>query len=266
MRQAVLVGATAVVAIFASTSFAQQSHTAVTKPKTVAAAQNAFILTHQTLTLTQSQRATLVAAKARPTAVALRATLAKRPVAAFNLTTIDKSHVPVLVAARPELANSVRVYAALDRYTASARKGAMVYEINGTRLPAVAPAKFRLPGGMKTLQPIKALPGHAIAPIKPLAPGAPKPPPPKPEADPGALQDVHLDHTESGIDVTFTRFGHIYNVSIDCGGPAEDESESVSMVTGQKAKMVARTKNADCTDASALAFVQGLEVVGGGQP
>jgi hypothetical protein len=222
---------------------AQAQAPSVNRPRTAAQAISAAPMAQRTMNFTAVNRALFQTARARPAAQALRASLARTP--RMDFAAIDRSHVPVLLTARRELMPNWRVYASADRYTASSRKPGTVYEINGTRLPTVAPSRAAAPAKRMRLR--------AFA-----APGAP---PPGPADD--ALENVHIDHTASGVDVTFTRFGHVYNVSIDCGAPAEAESETAP-VGGRRARPLARTANADCTDAGALAFAQQMEVVGGG--
>jgi hypothetical protein len=213
-----------------------------------AAAPAARALPQRAMAISPAARSLFQAARNRPAALALRAQLAGPNLRAnaprVNFAAIDRSRVPVLLTARAELIPNWRVYAFADRYTASSRKPGTVYEINGTRLPTLAPAQA----------PRNAMRLRAFA-----APGAPPP-----QAGQDALENVRIDHTASGIDVTFTRFGHVYNISIDCGGPAEAETETAPAAPGLRARALARTANADCSDAAALAFAQQMEVVGGG--
>jgi hypothetical protein len=201
------------------------------------------ILHQRAMNFSAASRARFLAARARPSALAFRNALGRGR--RFDFAAMDRSHVPVLLHARPELMADWRIYAAADRYTASAHKTGTVYEINGTRLPVAAPAGMRQRFAGRRLRAFAAT-------------GAPLPP-----ANDDALENVRVDHTASGIDVTFTRFGHVYNVSVDCGGPAEVETETAA-AAGQRARPFGRTANTDCTDAGALAFAQQMEVVGGG--
>lgn len=213
------------------------------------AAPSVRALPQRAMVISAAARSQFLAARNRPAAQALRAQLAspatlRANAPRMNFAAIDRSRVPVLLAARQDLVPNWRVYAFADRYTASSRKPGTVYEINGTRLPTLAPAQT----------PRNAMRLRAFA-----APGAPPP-----QAGQDALENVRIDHTASGIDVTFTRFGHVYNISIDCGGPAEAETETAPVAPGLRARVLARTANADCSDAAALAFAQQMEVVGGG--
>ncbi len=215
-------------------------------------------LPQRQLNLSPATRSMFQSARARPLAQAFRTSLARMP--RTNLAAIDRSRVPVLLAPRQDLMPNWHIFASPDRYTASTRNSGTVYEINGTRLPTVAPAGMRPQGAPAGNQPANP----PASPMRLRAFADPGTPPPPPGQD--ALENVHIDHTASGIDVTFTRFGHVYNVSIDCGGPAEAENETAAAAPGQRAKARLRTANPDCTDASALAFAQKMEVVGGGAP
>ena len=185
-------------------------------------------------------RNALVVAKRRPQALALRQRFARFGIKRFNFADIDKSSVPVLVSPREELMTSLRVFARADRYTAAAHKGRSVIEINGTRLPAQAPEKFRLPKAARIVQLEKE-----------QSTGV--------EGD--ALQDVRIDHTGSGVDVSFRRFGSVYNLTIDCGESSEADPEAIGPAPDAKPTAA----NSDCTDDNALAVAKEMEVVGGGE-
>ena len=202
-------------------------------------------LTQAQITPSTAARLHIAAAKQRPLALILRATVARLNANRIDLASIDQSHVPILIGTHPQLLANLRIYAFADRYTASAKKPGTAYEINGTRMPVVAPGTFRLPQNnqLRLIRP-NALPGA-----------------PPPAANEDAISDLRIDHTASGVDLTFTRFGHVYNISIDCGAPAEEER---AVEPGTRPR--ARTANPDCTDAAAQAFAQQMEVIGGGAP
>ena len=197
-------------------------------------------ITQLKLNSTDLDRSALFAAKARPNALALRKRFAGFGNKRFNFTDIDKSSVPVLVSPREELIGSLRVFARPDRYTASAHKGGSVFEINGTRLPVQAPEKFRLPKSARIVQLEKAQSTGVAG---------------------DALQDVRIDHTGSGVDVSFRRFGSVYNLTIDCGDSSESDPEAIGPAPGATPKAAA----SDCTDDNALAVAKEMEVVGGGE-
>jgi hypothetical protein len=176
---------------------------------------------------TLAQRSALVAAKSRPTALQLRTLIRQSRAKQVNLAAIDKSLVPVMVSARPELVQDLRIFAAPNRYTASARNGSIAVEINGTRLPAKAPKNFALPRLSPTFQQNLHTP----------APG-------QDPADAGAIKDVVISRTEYGVDVSFSRFGSVYNLSIACDDPAHDPA---------------------CTDENAAKTAAEMEVIGGGE-
>jgi hypothetical protein len=212
------------------------AQTPVTRPAAIRFKQ----VTQLKLNANDLDRSALVAAKARPQALTLRKRFAAFGVKRFNFADIDKSSVPVLVSPREELMNSVRVFARADRYTAAAHKNGALIEINGTRLPTQAPSEFRLPKTARIVQLEKA-----------QATGV--------EGD--ALQDVRIDHTGSGVDVSFRRFGSVYNLTIDCGESSEADPEAIGPAPGAKPKAA----NADCSDDNALAVAKEMEVVGGGE-
>ncbi|MDQ7813931.1 hypothetical protein, partial [Brevundimonas sp.] len=54
------------------------------------------------------------------------------------------------------------------------------------------------------------------------------------------LTNVRTERTEYGVDVTFSRFGAAYNVSLICEGAP------------------------NCTEADAITFAAGLQMIGGG--
>jgi hypothetical protein len=228
------------------------------------------------LSATAVDRTALLAARQRPQALQLRAALAKLPAERVNLAVLDRVRLPVLVSPRAELLSNLRVFAAADHYTASAKRAGMVVEINGTRLPTATPKNFRLPPMLKTVplntapatqqtpqnvtpaqkQGAAAMMGHnALLAQKFSATVVKHPPPPIQDS----LRDVSVQRTSYGVDVSFTRFGSVYNVTVDCGGEAEDpealgpSGESTGAAQGE------------CTEDKALGLAQELEVAGGGQ-
>lgn len=213
------------------------------KPSTVRST-----LTQARLNVSSTFRQALLKAKARPEAVRLRESFRNKFTAArVNLETIDRSTVPVLVSARASLVQNLRVFSKLDRYTASTRQNGAVIEINGTRLPVEAPKNFRLPATIKTmkldLKRMRRAAGEAA------------------EAAEDALQDVRIDHTGSGVDVSFTRFGSVYNLSIDCGEAGESDPEAI----GPAPDAAPNPAAGQCTDDNALGIAKELEVIGGGE-
>lgn len=212
---------------------------------------------------TQAARTELTLAKQRPAALALRQSLAQTATARVNLAAVDRAAVPVLVSARPTLAANLRVFARPDSFSASTSEPGLTLVIDGTKTATAAPRTFRLPSTM-TLRPVaSAAPtirrdavatraGTTLSPAagaraevaSPKAGTLVRPPRP-PVAPPAAptLENVVIERVEYGVDVSFTRFGAVYNVSIDCAQPETDFN---------------------CSDAGARALIAQLEAIGGG--
>ena len=202
-------------------------------------------LTQVRLNASSIFRQTLLKAKARPEALRLRESFRNKIAAArVDLAAIDRSAVPVLVSARASLVQNLRVFSKLDRYTASTRQDGSVIEINGTRLPVQAPKNFRLPATIKTMRMNFKRAKQAAT-----------------EAADDALEDVRIDHTGSGVDVSFTRFGSVYNLSIDCGEAGEGDPEAI----GPAPDAAPNPAAGQCTDDNALGIAKELEVIGGGE-
>lgn len=215
---------------------------------------------------TQAARTELTLAKQRPAALALRQSLAQTATARVNLAAVDRTALPVLVSARPTLAANLRVFARPDSFSASTSEPGLTLVIDGTKTATAAPRTFRLPSTM-TLRPVAAaapimrrdaaaaragttLSPAAAARAEVASPKAgtlvrPPRPPVAPPAAPAAptLENVVIERVEYGVDVSFTRFGAVYNVSIDCAQPETDFN---------------------CSDAGARALIAQLEAIGGG--
>jgi hypothetical protein len=200
---------------------------------------NAVILAQPARPLPGAKLSILGLAKKRTRALELRTRLAARRI---DLGQIDRARMPVLLNRRDDMLPNLRLFLAQDHYTASTKLGNAVVEINGTRVAAEAPRDFRMPHVVKRIG------------LK----GAGKPSPAPTPADDDALTDVNIEHTVSGVDITFTRFGHTYNITMDCGNQAQDP-EAIGPAQGEPAA------DASCTDQNALALAQDLEVAGGGE-
>jgi len=208
--------------------------------------------THVELVPTAAQLTALRIAKARPQALQLRSAIARLPVSRIDLAAVDRSKVPVLVSARPALIANLRIFAGPDRYTASTKQNGIAIEINGTRLSHVAPHTFRMPRTIRTI-PLRPL-------LAPHVPGTPAPAPaPAPAQD--ALSNVSVERTSYGIDVSFMRFGSVYNVTMDCG-TEESDPEAIGPAPADAAAPPAPQ---ECTEAKALSLVGEFEVAGGGE-
>lgn len=235
-----------------------------------------FVVAPQaSLTAAQADIGAIRIAKLRPQALQLRAALARLPAERVNIAALDRSRIPVLVSPRPALIASLRVFATPDHYTASTTQNGLVVEINGTRLASVAPQNFRMPPmtprvplNNQTPAPAPAapvnpkfkvpnhfvpnhfLPGNGIV-VQPVQPAAPD-----------ALRDVSVQRTSYGVDVSFTRFGSVYNVTVDCGAQADDpEAIGPSQDNGGAPPPNA----AACSEDQALGLAKELEVAGGGE-
>jgi hypothetical protein len=227
------------------------------------------------LSAAQADIGALRIAKLRPQAVQLRAALSQLPAERVNIAVLDRSRIPVLVSPRPALIANLRVFASADHYTASTTQNGVVVEINGTRLTSVAPQNFRLPP-MRPLVPLKtqapAQPAPATPPINPrfrapgrfFPPGATngQPPAGQPPAQPDALRNVSVQRTSYGVDVSFTRFGSVYNVTMDCGSQAQDPE---AIGPSQDNSGAPAPDAGACSEDQALGLAQELEVAGGGE-
>jgi hypothetical protein len=230
------------------------------------------------LIATPVEKLLLRSAKARPEALQLRAVIARLPRERVDIAAIDKSAVPVLLSVRPQFVQNLRVYAAINHFTAATEENGTVIEINGTRAAAAAPQRFRLPQSIPSI-PIR----HASIAPAPSAPRQPatsaihsrlartaapqisRVPPtatgPQSEVATDTLRNVKVDRTSSGADITFTRFGFAYNVSLDCGTGDAGDPEAI----GPSPQRTERPATANCSGEAALALAKELEVVGGGE-
>src|ERR1041385_4762643 len=167
------------------------------------------------LAATPTQRLLLTSAKARPQALQLRAALARLPRGRVDISAIDKSAVPVLLSARPQFVQNLRVYAAADRFTAATEENGTAIEINGTRVAAMAPQRFRLPPSIPSIPlqhasleappPTPAQPAAAAARSRFARVATPqmlrvRPSSSQTAAAADALQNVRVDQTSSGAD------------------------------------------------------------------
>lgn len=205
------------------------------------------------LQITSIQLQALRAARARPEALALRTSIralaARQPDLSkrVDFAAVDTSAVPVLVS--PAKLETLRVINRSDHYTAVTQMGDAVVTIDGTRNTA------SLPEGQKI-----RVPARNIRLVGPQ--GAP------PAGD--SLDHVRVQQTISGISVSFMRFGHLYDLSIDCPDAGKDDPEAVKPDPDDLARIKKRFGDApassQCTEANALAIAQQLQVLGGGAP
>ena len=211
----------------------------------------------------QVSRSEIIRARTRPAAVALRSNIARTAASRVDLAAVDRTSVPVLVTARPSMVANLRVFTRPNSFSASAKEPGMTLVIDGSKTATAAPPTFRLP---RTATLRLAAAAMVISPTVPRRdaeravrsaqlsgaasrsrasevtgvrpPVAPAQPPPAP------LQDVVVEPTEYGIDISFVRFGAVYNVSVACDDPARD---------------------ARCSQAGAEGLVRQLETIGGGE-
>jgi hypothetical protein len=253
------------------------AHAQAQQPSKVAPARPLTPQANRLLISTPAERLLLRSVKARPEALELRAAIARLPRNHVDLAAIDKSAVPVLLSARPQFVQNLRLYTAANRFTAATEENGIVIEINGTRAAVAAPERFRLPPSIRTI-PLRHASTMALPtePAQPAAPGrrlrlgrtaapqltrVPVAATPETAAATDALHNVRVDQTSSGADVTFTRFGFAYNVSLDCGAGDSSDPEAI----GPAPQRVERSSNANCNGDAALALSRELEVVGGGE-
>ena len=212
-------------------------------------------------------RAELTQARVRPSAIALRQSLAQTAPTRVNLAAVDRTRLPVLVSARPALAASLRVFARPDSFSASASEPGMTMVIDGTKTATAAPPTFRMPAtralrlsaatlaiprGAMVAQPppssatareFRVRPEMVRPPRVAAPPGTGTPPPAAPPTPAPTVQNVLIERTEYGVDVSFMRFGAAYNMSIACDEPDTDPR---------------------CSEAGVAAQIAQLEAIGGG--
>ena len=212
---------------------------------------------------TQATQVELRQAKLRPSAVALRRSLTQTAGARVDLAAVDRAALPVLAATRPTLVANLRVFPRAASFTASATEPGMTLVIDGSKTATAAPAGFRMPRTMQLRlraaatgpvasattirrEALTAQP-RAFSDVSAARSGQVREVarPPSPAAPPAAptLQDVAIERTEYGLDISFVRFGAVYNMAIACDAPETDPR---------------------CSDEGAKALAQQLEVVGGG--
>lgn len=179
----------------------------------------------------------LAAARRDPLAQRLRGVLAEAPGGQQTLARISASDVPVLGPPTPALLQAATFLDGERHYMLVIEQPGRIIEIYG------ATQAFRAPAGS----------GEAGSAGLPQGPGAPTAGL-APRTPPGALraavrapatdrpQNVQVERTEYGIDVAFSRYGAVYNVSFICDAP----------------------NGADCSEAEATAFVASLVLLGGG--
>ncbi|MBU1383613.1 MAG: hypothetical protein KKG14_10155 [Alphaproteobacteria bacterium] len=228
-----LAGCVVVAAAFAGVATSQQP-----PPSPTAATQVA-------LTRSRVDNAALAQARQDPVAARLRGVLAQNKSANF-MQEVNASAVPVLAPGEVGLLGSAEFNGGDRFYMITVQRGEQIIEIYGatkafqsplgTTGPQIAPATTAAPTAAARAAPVKAARGPRIAAAQiPDAAGRALA-----LARSRGLTNVRTERTEYGVDVTFSRFGAAYNVSFLCeGAPA-------------------------CTEADAITFAAGLQLIGGG--
>lgn len=177
----------------------------------------------------RAANAALGRARQDPLAARSRIVLEQDRARAPILAAIQASSVPVLGPPDPALLRTARFHSGDRQYVLIVREPGRVVEIFGAT---------------KALQPP---PGAVVPEPRPPAPAALTRVAPvdaaRAQAAQRGLSNILSEQTEYGVDVSFIRFGALYNVSFICDslGPP------------------------DCTEAAAVAFAANLVLLGGGQ-
>lgn len=184
------------------------------------------------LTPSRAEAAALAQARQSPVTARLRAGISQNKALEGLLPRIDASSVPVLGPADPGLMGTAAFHGRDRVYMLVVQRDAQIIEIYGTTKAFQSPLA-RASG--RTAAAV-ARPGPRITAASPPA-GAARA---LAQAGTQGLTNVRTERTEYGVDVSFSRFGAAYNVSFICEGAP------------------------DCTEAQAVAFAAGLQLIGGG--
>ena len=194
-------------------------------PSPVAATQVA-------LTPSRVDNAALAQARQDPVAARLRGSLNQNKGLTGLLQQIDASPVPVLAPAEMGLLDTAE-FTTRDRvYMLTVHRGEQIVEIYGSVKAFQSPLGAPAPQAALTAAP--GGPRIAAARVPDAAGRA------LAQARARGLTNIRTERTEYGVDVTFNRFGAAYNVSFLCEGAP------------------------NCTEADAIAFAAGLQLIGGG--
>lgn len=224
---------------------------AATQPKTQAPVKVAIAKP-----ATLAKLSALQAVRLQPQVVALRSnarTLAARQpdfAKRVNLGAIDQVRVPVLV--QPAQLQTVRVITRPDHFTTVSQVGNATVTLDGTATaqPLAQGRRLAVPGTRIALRTLKA---PNVAPV----------------AD--TLDHVRVEHTISGVSMSFVRFGHLYDLTIDCPDAGAGDPESTKPDADDLARIKKQFGSApkgppQCTPENAVAIAKQLEVLGGGAP
>lgn len=199
------------------------------------------------LTPSRADNAALAQARQDSVAARLRGVLAQGKTPDF-MQRVNASAVPVLAPADPALLASAEFIGGDRFYMLTVQRGETIIEIYGAtkafRSPLGAPATQTAPATTTTAAPTTATraapvtaargPRIAAAQIPDAAGRA------LAQARARGLTNIRTERTEYGVDVTFSRFGAAYNVTFICEGAG------------------------NCTEADAIVFAAGLQMIGGG--
>lgn len=176
--------------------------------------------------------AALAQARQDPVAARLRGALNQNKGLTGLLQQINASDVPVLAPSEMGLLDTAEFTDGDRVYMLVVRRGEQIIEIYGStkafQSPLAAPAPQAAPAT------VARGPRIAAARVPDAAARA------LAQARARGLANVRTERTEYGVDVTFDRFGAAYNVSFLCEGAP------------------------NCTEADAIAFAAGLQLIGGG--
>ena len=193
----------------------------------------------------RADNAALAQARQDPAAARLRGVLAQNKTPDF-MQRVNASAVPVLAPADPALLASAEFNGGDRVYMLTVQRGEQIIEIYGSTkalrsplaapAPPTAPATTAAPTTATRAAPTAAARGPRIVAAQiPVAAGRALA-----QARARGLTNIRTERTEYGVDVTFNRFGAAYNVSLICEGAP------------------------NCTEADAITFAAGLQMIGGG--
>lgn len=185
-----------------------------------------------TLIRSRADAAALAQARQSPLAARIRSVLDQDQDKAGLMRQAGASAVPVLAPPDPGLLDAARLYPGDRQYTLTLRRPGQIIEIFGSTLAFTPPEGAVIPAPAP-LDPLTARRRRAGGPLaNALAEGTER-----------GLENIRSERTEYGWDVSFGRFGAAYSVTFVCDDPATLE----------------------CSEAAAVQFASGLELIGGGQ-
>lgn len=188
--------------------------------------------TQISLPRTRADNAALAQARQDPVSARLRGALNQNKGLTGLLQQVDASPVPVLAPAEMGLLDTAE-FTTRDRvYMLTVQRGEQTIEIYGSVKAYQSPLAAPAPQAAATTAPRG--PRMAAARVPDAAGRA------LAQARARGLTNIRTERTEYGVDVTFNRFGAAYNVSFLCEGAP------------------------NCTEAEAVAFAAGLQLIGGG--